>query len=91
MMDRESWITSKEAYELGFSTTQTKNEPMQALEANFIYNLVMQNKDLQNQIEEKANKMAENTSQEGNKVNEDAWTSFFNIKKQEKEGKKYEI
>ena len=34
MMDREEWITSKEAFELGFSTTQTRNEPMQALEAN---------------------------------------------------------
>ena len=59
MMDREEWITSKEAFELGFSTTQTRNEPMQALEANFIYNLVMKNKNIQNQIEEKAKEMAD--------------------------------
>lgn len=58
MMDREEWITSKEAFELGFSTTQTRNEPMQALEANFIYNLVMKNKNIQSQIEEKAKEMA---------------------------------
>lgn len=59
MMDREEWITSKEAFELGFSTTQTRNEPMQALEANFIYNLVMKNKNIQKQIEEKAKEMAD--------------------------------
>nr|DAW02267.1 MAG TPA: Putative ATP dependent Clp protease [Caudoviricetes sp.] len=59
MMDREEWITSKEAFELGFSTTQTRNEPMQALEANFIYNLVMKNKNIQSQIEEKAKEMAD--------------------------------
>lgn len=59
MMDREEWITSQEAYELGFSTTQTRNEPMQALEANFIYNLVMKTKKMQNEIEEKAKEMAD--------------------------------
>lgn len=59
MMDREEWITSQEAYELGFSTAQTRNEPMQALEANFIYNLVMKNKKLQNEIEEKSKEIAE--------------------------------
>ena len=82
MMDREEWITSQEAFELGFSTTQTRNEPMQALEANFIYNLVMKNKELQKQAKE----IAQNTEnkineQLNNQVNEDAWASFFNTKK----------
>lgn len=59
MMDREEWITSKEAYELGFSTTQVRKDSMQSLEADFVYNLVMKNKELQNTIEEKAKEMAQ--------------------------------
>lgn len=59
MMDREEWITSGEAYELGFSTAQVKKDSMQSLEANFVYNLVMKNKELQNTIEEKAKQIAE--------------------------------
>lgn len=50
-MDREEWITSQEAYEWGFSTTQErKNGYMQALEASFVHDLVMKNKELQKQI-----------------------------------------
>lgn len=52
-MDREEWITSQEAYEWGFSTTQERrNEYMQALEADFVHDLVMRNKALQKQIKE---------------------------------------
>lgn len=72
MMDREEWITSKEAYELGFSTTQIKNEPMQAVEAHVIYNLVMKNKQMQSTIKEMVEK---------NQINKDSWKSFFNTKK----------
>ena len=55
-MDREEWITSQEAYEWGFSTTQErKNEYYQALEAGFVHDLVMKNKDLQKQIERLSN------------------------------------
>lgn len=51
-MDREEWITSQEAYEWGFSTTQErKNEYYQALEASFVHDLVMKNKELQKQVE----------------------------------------
>lgn len=65
MMDREEWITSKEAYELGFSTTQVrKDDTMQSLEADYVYNLVMKNKELQNTIEEKAKEMAEKIVEE---------------------------
>ena len=59
-MDREEWITSQEAFELGFSTTQTrKKEAMQAVEADFVYNLVMKNKELQNTIKQNAKELAE--------------------------------
>lgn len=52
-MDREEWITSQEAYEWGFSTTQErKNEYMQALEADFVHSLVMKNKELQKEVQE---------------------------------------
>lgn len=64
-MDREEWITSQEAYEWGFSTTQTrKDDAMQSLEADFVYNLVMKNKELQKTIEEKAKEIAETTVKE---------------------------
>lgn len=80
-MDREEWITSQEAFEWGFSTTQTrKDDAMQSLEADFVYNLVMKNKELQNTIE----KMAKDESKElfnSNQIKEDTWTSFFNTKK----------
>ena len=64
MMDREEWITSKEAYELGFSTTQVRKDSMQSLEADFVYNLVMKNKELQRKIEEDAKQLAEQILQE---------------------------
>lgn len=52
MMDRAEYITSSEAYELGFSTTQTrKSETMQYVESDFMFNLVMENKKLQNELE----------------------------------------
>ncbi len=52
-MDKEEWITSQEAYEWGFSTTQErKKEYKQAVEADFVYNLVMKNKELQVENEE---------------------------------------
>lgn len=72
MMDREEWITSKEAYELGFSTSQVKkNDAMQSLETDFVYNLVMKNKKMQNEIE----LLQKNNL---NIVKKDAWSSFFN-------------
>ena len=95
-MDRETWITSKEAFEWGFSTSQIKKEAMQALEADFVYNLVMRNKDMENNIEEKAKEMANKLFEElvkgsaieeptgilnCNQIKKGSWESFFNIKK----------
>ena len=89
MMDREEWITSKEAYELGFSTTQVRKDSMQSLEADFVFNLVMKNKELQHSNEEQLKEIQNmqqtlNEFKEENnskKIKEDAWTSFFNTKK----------
>ena len=72
MMDRETWITSQEAFDLGFATTVEKNDiAKQSLESNFIHNLIMKNKDLENKLNKlkKANE------------HEDGLTSFFNSKK----------
>lgn len=92
-MDKEEWITSKEAYEWGFSTTQIRRDnKRQSLEADFVYNLVMKNKELQNTIEEKAEEIAKRmlaedisiTKEESAVLNvktkRDAWSSFFNTK-----------
>lgn len=53
LMDRETWITSKEAFDWGFSTSQTREgEYQQSIEADMVHHLVVQNKELQKQIEE---------------------------------------
>lgn len=93
MMDREEWITSQEAFELGFSTSLVKKDGAnQSLEADFVYKLVMKNKEQQKMIEEmkqteknvisKINQTADGivVSVTNNSVKEDAWTSFFNTK-----------
>ena len=88
MMDREEWITSKEAYELGFSTTQVKKDnTKQSLEADYVFNLVMKNKEMQTRIEELTKEKAENLlnkdldkEPEQNQIKGDSWESFFNTK-----------
>lgn len=77
MMDREEWITSQEAFELGFSTAQTRNEAMQALEANYMFNLVSKLKEKDKTIESLKAEIAQNNLKP---IKEDAWTSFFNTK-----------
>lgn len=91
MMDNETWITSKEAFELGFATSIEKADTAkQALEANYIHKLVMKIKKLQ----EAANSMtivqtatgttvngSETYVEPNNTIKEDAWASFFNTKK----------
>lgn len=83
-MDREEWITSQEAYEWGFSTTQTrKDDAMQSLEADFVYNLVMKNKELQKTIEEKKQNLSIKELEDSlkqNQIKEGSWESFFNTK-----------
>lgn len=88
MMDKEEWITSKEAFELGFSTTQVRKDSMQSLEADFVYKLVMKTKELQKELSEKEKELTENKVREtfegnnkNNTVKRDSWESFFYTKK----------
>ena len=70
-MDRETWITSKEAFEWGFATSIERNEAKQSLECNFVHNLVMKVKELETEIksQKKDNEVVE--------PRKDAWASFF--------------
>lgn len=85
MMDRESWITPQEAFELGFSTTMEKrDEAKQAIESNYLYKLVMKVKDLEKVIKE--SNIGFDSFIEKKEINEkeekqDAWSSFFYTKK----------
>ena len=77
-MDKEEWITSQEAYEWGFSTTQErKNEYMQALEADFVHNLVMKNKKLQKEIEGLQEKDNKEIIQKINEILKDSFEQTF--------------
>ncbi|MCI8618138.1 MAG: Clp protease ClpP [Clostridia bacterium] len=89
MMDHETWITSKEAFELGFATNLEKNDSAkQSLESDYVYNLVLNVKELEKekqlyekeitQLKEQVN---ENLPANKNNINGDAWASFFNTKK----------
>lgn len=89
-MDREEWITSQEAYEWGFSTTQKRKDAMQSLETDFVYNLVMQNKAMQKTIKQQTEEIKKikeeisnsNFTQNNSKpIKNDSWESFFNRKK----------
>ena len=74
MMDKETWITSKEAYEMGFSTSIIRNEPKQALEADFVYKLVMntKEKEFENQkIKEEYEAKIENLEKEVEQKNQE--------------------
>lgn len=87
-MDREEWITSQEAYEWGFSTTQErKNEIMQALEADFVFELVMKNKKLQKEIEELQEKDNKATMQEINQIVNQAIEQILNKQLKELDNK----
>ncbi len=54
MMDKETWITSQEALEMGFATEVLDKEPMQSFEMNFefLHNLIEKNKNYEKQINE---------------------------------------
>lgn len=72
-MDKEEWITSKEAFEWGFSTTQDRaNNYNQVLEADFVYNLVMKNKELQKENRELQEKNDEEILLKIDKITKDA-------------------
>lgn len=88
MMDEEKWITSQEAFDMGFSTAQVKkDDAQQALEANYMFNLVLKLKEKDKEIENLKKEIEEKTPNEIRQqnnlktINEDSWESFFNTKK----------
>jgi ATP-dependent Clp protease protease subunit len=69
-MDNETWITSKEGFEMGFATTiERYNEAKQSIENHYIHKMVMKLKELENNIGI--------TSKES----KDPWDLFFMSKK----------
>ena len=79
-MNREEWITSQEAYEWGFATTQKRKDVMQSLEADFVYNLVIKNKEMQKKINQQTKEIEEMKKDNLKQVKNDSWESFFNKK-----------
>lgn len=74
LMDKETWITSKEAFEMNFSTSMNKNnQAMQSLESNYVFNLVNRIKDLEQKIN---NFNIQNHPKEKNE-----WDDFFKGKR----------
>lgn len=69
MMDEETWITSKEAFEMNFSTAMSRNKVMQSLESNYVCNLVNKIKD----YEKKINNLEKN-------IPHNDWNNFFRKK-----------
>ena len=84
MMNREEWITSKEAFEYGFSTTIEKNDAKQSIESDYLSKLVNNYKSLEKELksvnEEKQKLQLEIEVLNSKKINEDPWDSFFNGK-----------
>ena len=82
-MDEEKWITSQEAFDMGFSTAQVKKDGAnQALEANYMFNLVLKLKEKDKEIKNLKEQIKDKKEQNNfNKIKEDAWASFFNTKK----------
>lgn len=73
LMDAETWITSKEAFEMNFSTSMSKDsQAKQSLESNYVYNLVMKIKNYEKEI----------NSLEQKQPKQNDWEAFFNGKKE---------
>lgn len=76
MMDKETWMDYKSAFEKGFATSIQKNDTIQQSIKDinsYIRNLVIKNQELTTKLEkfEKENNNA--------KIKEGSWESFFNL------------
>lgn len=76
MMDKETWMDYKSAFEKGFATSIQKNDTIQQSIKDinsYIRNLVIKNQELTTKLEEfeKENNNA--------KIKGDSWESFFNL------------
>lgn len=86
MMDKETWITAKEAYDLGFSTTMQRENAKQSLECNYVFNLVNQIKSsekeiatkdtLIGQLNDKISKLEEKVAGLNNEP-KNSWAKYF--------------
>ena len=72
MMDEETWITSKEAIELGFATQEVKEDVELDFQQNAMLSLVIDNKNLKQDVR-KLNDLLEKL----NKKEQSTWTGFF--------------
>lgn len=72
LMDNETWITADEAYEWGFTTEIGQNDINQSLGSDYMYNLVLKNRQMEKEISElKRNSSPPELS---------GWDKFFNKK-----------
>lgn len=77
MMDKETWITSQEALELGFATTIEKDDAKQSLESHYLHNMVMRLKELE---KNRIGSVITNETVAEPQKEIGGWTSFFNSK-----------
>lgn len=68
LMDKETWLTSQEAFDFGFATSMSRNDAKQSLDDQYFYNMVMKLKDLENELKTKEIKTDEPNSK---------WNGFF--------------
>lgn len=84
LMDDETWLTSKEALELGFATQSIKDEVEMSYQQNALLSLVKENKELKQQvkqiIEEPIEKIEEVVAPEP----VSKWDTIFKKQKEEK-------
>ena len=76
MMDKETWMDYKSAFEKGFATSIQKNDTIQQSIKDinsYIRNLVIKNQELTTKLEKFE---IENNNA---KIKEDSWESFFNL------------
>lgn len=64
MMDKEEWILPSEALEYGFATEIVEESANQAINDSYLYNLVVENKELQ-KLTDELQKQVEPTIQKG--------------------------
>lgn len=84
MMDNETWITSKEAVDLGFATQEVKASVEMSFQQNAMISLVKGNKNLKQEVEElkhKVNMLEEEKEKIQAPVSK--WEGFFKLEKGE--------
>lgn len=51
LMDNETWLTSKECFDLRFATAVERNDVKQSLDQQYLSRLILENKELRSQID----------------------------------------